>query len=181
MSRRAFHACLILSFLFAAPPLAAEQDRDALLLAYFEVWNSGEVDRLNAIVAPDFKRTGGPDESCRSRAELKQLIAQARTIFKRFRLTVDDYMTEEHGGAMRGSFYGVHAEVDRIAEFPLMSMFRFEDGLIAEEWTLSNNFLVLVGLGFQLTPPGFEVTPAPREPEGDAVQGNADPATEDGR
>ncbi len=111
MSRYALSGCLILSLLFAVPALAAEQDRDAMLLAYFEVWNSGDLDRLNAIVAPDFKRNGRPEESCRSRAELKQLIAQARTIF-----TVDDYMTEEHGGAMRGSFYGVHAEVDRIVD-----------------------------------------------------------------
>ncbi len=35
---------------------------------------------------------------------------------------------------MRGSFHGVHTEVDRIVEFPLMSMIRFEDGLITDEW-----------------------------------------------
>lgn len=84
---------------------------------------------------------------------------------------------------MRGSFYGVHGEIDRVVEFELMSLFRFEDGLIAEEWVLGNNFLVLVGLGFQLTPPGFEVIEGQR----DASQGAAhhapevDPAPEDGR
>lgn len=163
MSRRVLKGCLILSLLFAVPSIA-EEERDAMLLAYFEVWNSGEVDRLDAIVAPDFRRNGGPDESCGSRAELKQLITQSRANFKRFQLTLDDYMTEERGGAMRGSFYGVHAEVDRIVEFPMMSMVRFEDGLIAEEWILASNFLVLVGLGFQLTPPDFEVFGAGGEP-----------------
>ncbi len=87
----------------------------------------------------------------------KVLITRSRAIYKHLRFDLEDYMTEERGGAMRGSFYGVHAEINRIVEFPLMSMVRFEDGLIAEEWTLGNNFLVLVGLGFQLTPPGFEV------------------------
>ena len=163
MSRRVLKGYLILSLLFAVPSFA-EPDRDAMLLAYFEVWNSGEIDRLDTMVAADFRRNGGPDEACGSRAELKQLITQARTNFKRFRLTLDDYMTEERGGAMRGSFYGVHAEVDRIVEFPMMSMVRFDDGLIAEEWILASNFLVLVGLGFQLTPPGFAVFDATGEP-----------------
>ena len=170
--------CLMLSLWFAVPSFGAEGDRDAMLLAYVEVWNSGELERLDAIVAADFERHGGPDELCGSREELKKLIAQTRTIYKRFRLTVDDYMTEERGGAMRGSFYGVHAEVDRIVEFPLMTMFSFENGLIAEEWTLGNNFLVLVGLGFQLTPPGFEVIEAPRDPD---RQRDAVREPEDGR
>lgn len=176
MYRRCVVGCLILSLLIVVPALGSEQKNDALLLAYFEAWNSGDVDLLDSIVTPDFKRNGGPDESVRSRAELKQLIVQARTIFKRFQLTIDDYMTEKQGGAMRGSFYGVHREVDRIAEFPLMSMFRFEDGLIAEEWTLSNNFLVLVGLGYQLTPPGFAVIEG-AGPTGDSAQADVDPTT----
>ena len=161
--RPALLGCLLLPLMLAMPA-GAEDDRDATLLAYFGIWNSGDLDRLDAIVTPDFQRHGGPDESCTSRHELKRLIARARTNFKRFRLSIDDHMTEEGGGAMRGSFYGVHREVDRVIEFPMMSMVRFEDGLIAEEWILANNFLALVGLGFQLTPPGFEVIPPPPEP-----------------
>ncbi len=165
--RPALTACLLLPLVLATPVAGDDGDLDATLLAYFEVWNSGDLDRLDQIVAPDFQRHGGPDESCVSRRELKQLIARSRTNFKRYRLTVDDHMTEARGGAMRGSFYGVHREVDRVVEFPLMSMVRFEDGMIVEEWVLASNFLALVGLGFQLTPPGFEVIlpPAPGTPE----------------
>ncbi len=176
MSRRRLLGCVLLSLSLAVSPVAAEPDPDAALLAYFEAWNSGDVDRLDAIVAPDFKRHGGPEESVASLEQLKQLIVRTRTIYKHLRLTLDDYMTSVDGGAMRGSFYGVHAEVDRVVEFDLASMVRFEDGLIAEEWTMGNNFLVLVGLGFQLTPPGFEVIEAPRE----TPEETAEPAPEDG-
>ena len=76
MSHRlpALPGCLMLFFLVAVPALGAEQDLDANLLAYFEVWNSGELDRLDGIVSADFKRHGGPDESCGSRQELKAMI-----------------------------------------------------------------------------------------------------------
>ena len=163
MRRLTLHSCLALTLLAGVPTANAEQSADATLLAYFDIWSHGDLDRLEALVAPDFQRHGGPDESCNSRDELKDLIAQTRRIYKHVRITVEDHMTEADAGAMRGSFYGVHAEVDRVVEFPLMSMVRFEDGLIAEEWTLGNNFLALVGLGFQLTPPGFEVIPRPVE------------------
>ena len=156
--------CAVLVFLASVllsglAPAGAEQDADATLLAYFEAWSHGDLDRLEELVAPDFRRHGGPDESCESREDLKRLIAQTRRIYKHVRITVEDHLSAGDQGAMRGSFYGVHAEVDRIVEFPLMSMVRFEEGRVAEEWVLGNNFLALVGLGFQLTPPGFEVIP----------------------
>ena len=57
-------------------------------------------------------------------------------------------------------------------EMRVMDFYRIEDGLIAEEWVLGNNFLVLVGLGFQLTPPHFEVIEGAREtPEPDPEAG----------
>lgn len=152
-------------------PMAAgaEDPRDATLLAYYDVWNSGRLGRLEQLVTEDFQRHGGPSESCTSRDELKQLIAQSRKIFKHLRFSIDDHMSEERGGAVRGSFYGVHNEIDRVVEFELMTMVRFEDGLIAEEWILGNNFLALVGLGYQLTPPGFEVVQPTTEPMSEAA------------
>ena len=162
MSSRSLLGSVLLSLSLAAPAFAGEPDLDAVLLAYFDVWSRGDVERLDEVVTPDFRRHGGPEESCGSRGELKKLIARTRAIYKHVRINLDDHMTGGDGGAMRGSFYGVHAEVDRIVEFELASMVRFEDGLIAEEWTMGNNFLVLVGLGFQLTPPGFEVIEGPQ-------------------
>ena len=85
--------CLILSLLLAAPSVGAERDLDAILLAYVDVWSSGELHRLDEIIAPDFRRHGGPDESCSSRQQLKNLIEQTRTIYKHVRLSIDDHMT----------------------------------------------------------------------------------------
>lgn len=137
---------------------AAElENRDAQIRAYVDVWNTGELDRLDELVASDFQRHAGPDESCRSLSDLRELIAQTRTIWKPLRITIDDQMTTGDNGAFRGGFYGVHAEVGGVIEFPIMSMVRFADGLIAEEWIIGDNFLSLMVLGYELVPPGFEI------------------------
>ena len=142
--------------------LAAETvDREALLAAYVEVWNTGELDRLDEIIAADFQRHAGPDESVRSRNDLRELISQSQAIWRDLRITVDDQMTTADSGAFRGEFHGVHAEVGGVVQFPVMSMVRFADGLIAEEWIIGNNFMPLMMLGYELVPPGFEAIPPP--------------------
>lgn len=136
-------------------------NREALITAYVDIWNSGELDRLDEIVATDFQRHAGPDESCRSLSDLGKLITQSRAIWSNLQITIDDQMTAGENGAFRGEFYGVHDEVGGVIQFPIMSMVRFADGLIAEEWIIGNNFLSLMMLGYELVPPGFEVIPPP--------------------
>ncbi len=129
------------------------------LARYIEIWNSGEIDRLDEIVAPDFTRHAGPDESCSSLDELKTIIVRTRVNWKRLEITVDDSVVEDDKGAYRGEFWGVHGQTNRIIQFPIMSMIRFRDGLISEEWIIGDNFLSLMVLGHELVPPGFEIVP----------------------
>ena len=144
---------------------AAPENREALLAAYVDIWNTGELDRLDELVSSNFQRHAGPDEWCRSRSDLKELISQTRSTWNHLRITIDDQVTTNDDGAYRGEFYGVHAKVGGVIQFAIMSMVRFEDGLIAEEWIIGNNFLSLMVLGYELVPPGFEIIPPPVSPE----------------
>jgi hypothetical protein len=168
-----------IALVIAAPTVSLSQedaDGETLLSAYVEIWNGGDLGRLGTLVTPDFRRHGGPDESCRSVAELERLITGARRVWKRLRITVEDSMATPEGGAVRGSFYGVHRTTNGIIEFPTMSMFRFEEGKIAEEWIIGDNFLPLMALGYELVPPGFEIVPPPGD---GATRGNEpDPGLE---
>jgi hypothetical protein len=144
---------------------ADPESQEALLTAYVDIWNTGELERLDGLVSSDFQRHAGPDESCRSRGDLKKLINQTRATWNHLRITIDDQVTTDDDGAYRGEFYGVHAQVGGVIQFAIMSMVRFEDGLIAEEWIIGNNFLSLMVLGYELVPPGFEIIPASASPE----------------
>ena len=138
-----------------AEDVAATPD---VVAAYLAIWNSGSVEDLDDVVTADFRRHAGPGERVESREALAALIATTRQLYHPFELRIDDHYAAGGGGAARGTFYGVHSEVRRVVEFPVMSVFRLRDGRLSEEWILGDNFLALVGLGFQMTPPGFTVS-----------------------
>lgn len=131
-------------------------DPEAALLTYLEAWNTGELDGLADVVTPDFERHAGPAEGCASLDDLRDLITATRGVYKHLRITIEDSVVDRDRGAFRGRFHGVHQAVNGVVEFPLMAMLRFADGRLAEEWILGNNFLALMGLGYELLPPGFE-------------------------
>lgn len=146
---------------------AAAAEPDDVLLAYLEIWNTGEVDTLEEIVTQDFVRHAGPDESVRSRAELARLVTRTRSLYERVRITTDDQMVAGGKGAFRGTFYGVHRKTRGIVSFPVMGMVRLVNDRIAEEWIIGDNFLSLMALGYELVPPGFEAIPPPGAAEED--------------
>jgi len=158
-ARLAVRLGVVLNLLLAATAGAEGGDATPdVVAAYFAIWNGGSVDGLDDVVTADFRRHAGPGERVDSREELAALIAATRSLYDPFELRIDDHYAAGAGGAARGTFYGVHAEVRRVVEFPVMSVFRLRDGRLSEEWILGDNFLALLGLGFQLTPPGFTVS-----------------------
>ena len=128
-----------------------------VVVRYLEHWNSGDVDGLEAVVADDFQRIGTADAAA-SREDLARLILQTHATYSRVELRVEDSFAGSEGGGFRGAFYGVHREVGRVVEFAIAGLFRFaDDGKIREEYVLGDNFLALLGLGYQMTPRDFEV------------------------
>lgn len=138
---------------------SSQADLDAVLATYLEVWNTGELERLDDIVNDDFARHAGPSESPSSRQGLKELIRESRRLYRRLTFEVDDLFTIGDRGAMRGTFRGGYKDTDRAVHFPVMSHYRFENGRLAEEWILANNLSTLIALSFTVAPPGYTILP----------------------
>lgn len=168
-------ACILGATLFLVPGQVGAKNYDSVLEAYVEVWNTGEVERLDELIAPGFRRHAGPDESVDSISALADLVTRTRRIYDHLEISVDDSVTTEERGAFRGRFHGVHKAAKGVVEFPLMSIVRFENGSIAEEWIIGDNFLSLMALGYELVPPGFEAIPPQNSSGASGVRPEATP------
>ena len=155
---------LLLSALFAAGPALAETSIDQkmadVLRAYAEVWNTGEVDRLDGLVTDDFVRHGG-FAPARSRAGLADVIRGSRNFYRDLRIEVFDAVANPQKGAMRWRFTGgwgaTRFEVDSLN----FAMYHFVDGKISQEWVLGNNMDLFRTFGYRLVPPQHEIVPPP--------------------
>lgn len=187
MQKRRFVPYVVVLAMACAGGLSAQEaavsetrpDLDTVLATYLEVWQTGELERLDDIVSEDFIRHAGPTESPSSRQGLKDLIRDSRRLYRRLTFEVDEVFTVGERGAMRGTFRGGYKDTDRAVHFPVMSLYRFEDGRLAEEWILANNLSTLIGLSFTVAPPGYTILPP--EAAGETRESRLSPTVEEGR
>lgn len=131
-----------------------------ILQRYIDVWNGADLDELDHIIAPDFRRhvspTGGPANSL---DELKAVIADSRAQSPELALELVD-VAEFEGRLVcrwisrgtRTEPHGAPAEA-RQYSLPGITLLRFENGRIAEEWSAGDELGALLRLGFRLEPP----------------------------
>jgi steroid delta-isomerase-like uncharacterized protein len=151
--------------------LVAIEETKALVLRAVTLINEGNIDALDdcfaatfadhplypAVVSPGY--VPGP-------ALLKQALVGFRAALPDMRWTVDHLLAEGDRvllvytltGTHQGTIYGVPATGKQIT-YVSVSIFRIEDGKIAEEWRLYDRASVWQQLG--LIPPTREIIPAP--------------------
>ena len=117
----------------AVPSLGGEESK-ALLDAYVEVWMTGELDKLDSIVAEDFKRHASPNTTTSSLGELKEAITSFRQMYPDLTATVKETVIENGKAAIWWIMTGTQKEPEKKMERSGMCLFRFADGKIAEEW-----------------------------------------------
>ena len=130
------HSTLLVALLVvgtAVPSLAGEESK-ALLDAYVEIWMTGELDKLDSIMAEDFKRHPSPNTSTSSLGELKEAITSFRQMYPDLKATVKETVIENGKAAIWWTMTGTHKELEKKMERSGMCLFRFADGKIAEEW-----------------------------------------------
>ena len=135
----------------AEAKLARMQTHDAELAAvetWREVWDSAEVDRLDAIALSDFRRTA-PDLSVNSLDDLKAFILQVHETYPDFRITNDGMAAGPDGAFLQWTVTGSDTARGEDATGKSMrvtgiSRYRFSDGKIASE-------LVIFDTGSALT------------------------------
>jgi steroid delta-isomerase-like uncharacterized protein len=118
----------------------------ALVTESFEAFNSGDTERLLAVVAPDlvmhFAELPAP---LHGREKWQQGFELMKRAFPDLEAHVDDLVAAEDRVAVRVSFSGTHAgefqgmpATGRTVHYVSHEFYRVEDGLIAEEWICSD-------------------------------------------
>jgi steroid delta-isomerase-like uncharacterized protein len=131
--------------------------------AVFEVWSTGEVDRLDALVAVDVVHHDPYDRhAAGGLAGMKQAVAAYRRAFPDARFTVEDQVAEGDRVVTRWRSRGTHlgslmgeTPTGRLVACSGMVIERFEDGKVVEAWRNWDALALMVGIGAAtLRPPG---------------------------
>lgn len=117
-------------------------------------WDRGEVDALDGLLGPDYRRRSFPGDEGQSREEFKSSILATRSAFPALATTVDEIVADGDRVAVRwhsrgrheGPFNGVPA-THRTVDVDGATFARFEDGLIVEEFVTWDPRALLTALG----------------------------------
>jgi predicted ester cyclase len=126
--------------------------------AYFYAWNTGNLDTLSAICDPQYVRHEGMTGTLKLDS-LKVFIASVRTMIPDFKLTVEEeFYVGDHAMA-RYIATGTHTgpgylpPTGKSFKFSGLSLFRFVNGKLAENFNEMDYLSFWQQLGFKLTPP----------------------------
>ena len=136
----------------------ATTDNEAIVRRYLsEAWSEGNLDALDALVAPDFVRySSSTPGGVRGVDGLKEYITRNRAAFGDFRVTVDELFTGGDGDkvAVRWTGQGTHtapfmgaAPTGTRVQFIGINIVHLRDGKLVEEWSSANLLQVLQQLG----------------------------------
>lgn len=134
------------------------QELKPLIDKYVEVWNSGNVDELDAIMSTNFVRHAGPT-SADGLENIKKLIAGSRTAFPDLYLVLTDEMFTENRFAAHFSFTatntgpGQFPPTGKSVEVWGVIIAHFVNGKLTEEWVGYDNQSFLEQLGFTMVSP----------------------------
>lgn len=138
------------------------EENKAIVQRYIEeVYNKGNVNLVDELVAADYVNRGGLSDQRPGSEGLKQFIPQLRTIFPDEHLTLENLIAEGDMVAYRWIARGTHnAEMMGVPPTGKqmigtgISIVRIADGKIAEEWTSRNDLSIMQQLG--VIPPDTE-------------------------
>ncbi|MFZ1769711.1 MAG: ester cyclase, partial [Caldilinea sp.] len=142
-----------------ADPL--EANRQLMITINEEIWNQGNLDRIDETYAKDYVRheAGYPAELAGA-AGLKQFIETLRTGFPDWNCTVEDTLAEGDKVVVRYACSGTHtgewnglAPTGKPIQFQSMIIHRIADGKVAEDWSEYDSLGWMQQLGFELAMP----------------------------
>jgi steroid delta-isomerase-like uncharacterized protein len=131
----------------------AEENKDIVLRHWEEVVSKGNMDLINEIFAPDFVAHEA-DQDIRGPKGVRQFISMLRTAFPDLHIIVEDMLAEGDKVIQRWSGHGSHqGELmglppnGRRVSVAGITISRFEDGKVAEEWELYDMMGMMQQLG----------------------------------
>jgi steroid delta-isomerase-like uncharacterized protein len=146
--------------------VAVEEQIKALVMRYFGAVESGDLEAVKAIFSPDFilHHTTGQDLSLEETIEtVKTQNEQAKVMFPDLTYINEDTIVNGDKAVLMFTFKGTHkGDVEGIpatgnaVEGRSITIFRFENGKIAEGWQESNVLRLYQQLGMELKPKEVE-------------------------
>ena len=102
-----------------------------------EVWNAGNLDVLDEVVAEDFVRHHPPSTDTpviNGRDAMREYVAGVRSTYPDVHVEVGHQLAEGDLLAASWTVTGTHAELGVAIEVPGLSIVRYQDGKAVEEW-----------------------------------------------
>ena len=131
----------------------AEENKAIVLRHWEEVVSKGNLDLIDEIFAPDFVAHEA-DQDIRGPEGVRQFIVMLRAAFPDLHVTVEDVLAEgdkvvqrwSGHGSHQGELMGLPPSGKRISVAGI-TISRFEDGKVAEEWELYDMMGMMQQLG----------------------------------
>lgn len=142
----------------ASAALAAAEAKLASMAAYdkqiaavntlVEIWDSAEVDKLDAIASSDYKRTAS-DQNANGLDEMKAFMLQVHSTYPDFHITNDGVAAGPDGVFLQWTVTGVTPGGDASTG---ISRYQFKDGKIVSELAIFDTGATLAQMGVDKLP-----------------------------
>ena len=129
---------------------------------YNEVWQTGNVDELDAIMDENFIRHSDPLTSAEGLYNLKKVINEFKTAYPDVKIVSEEEIYSENRHAGRWSVTatntgpGAMPPTGKSVKYWGNTIIHFKNGKMVEEWDASNTQQLLEQLGFTMMPPAAE-------------------------
>jgi len=134
--------------------MSSDDRKKQVVEAWAAAWDRGEVDALDHLLSPDYRRRSTSTDEGLTLEQFKASIVTTRTAFPDLVTTIDDIMAEDDRVALRwhsvgkhdGSFLGV-PPTHRTVEVHGSTFARFEGDVVVEEFVTWDPRAMLSALG----------------------------------
>lgn len=156
-----FLATVLVMFAFVTAGWAQMDAAKPMIEAYAQVWNSGNLSALDALVDPGFVRHTSPGNpySATSLDSLKRVITNLRATYPDFKVTLTEIIAASDKVVARWEWSGTHSGVGlpvakgKKVQATGINIMHVKNGKLAEEWVESDGMATMLQLGFTVTPP----------------------------
>lgn len=134
--------------------MSTEANKTILHRFFTELFNSGDLDVADEIVASDYVNHNPVPGETPGREGLKAFVTHIRTAFPDIHFTIEDHVVEGDKVATRWTATGTHqgefagiAATGKPVEVPAANMHRVSDGQIREGWLVWDSLGLMQQLG----------------------------------
>jgi predicted ester cyclase len=150
---------LLLMVVLVATGLSQQQQLKPAVEKYVAIWNTGDFKDLESIMDPHFVRHANDDPAVEGVDGMKKVISGLKAGYPDVKVVLTDEIYVENRSIARWSLTGTNTGAGEMPPTGKavkqwgISIIRFANGKLAEEWVAFDNQSFLHQLGFTLTPP----------------------------